>query len=819
MLTSEDSCDYAAIYGLGGAGKTQVALEFAYRKRESSPNYSIFWVPAINATSFIKEYREIGRKFHIPRIEEKDANVIELVKETLSAESSGKWLLVIDNADIFNVLDEKADEDSEAPPLLDCLPDSKNGSIIFTTRNYEAAYDLAIENTIKVNEMNKVDAKDLLSKWVVPPSLLGKAEEAEELLELLTHLPLAIIQAAAYMSRKRKTTSQYLEFYRASDQEAIELLSEKVRDKAGSKKIETPVARTWRISFDQIHRENDLAAQYLSSMACLFYENIPRALLPASSSNRKMSDAISTLMAYSFVSERGPDGPYDIHRLVHLATRQWLQETDSLIMWSGKMISLLSDVFPTGQYENRAIWTEYLPHATHLLALSGPSGGDKTALVELLGKVGWCLESDGQYTAALDISQRELNLRTEVFGEKDPDTLTTISNLGSIFFRLGKYSEAEKLYRQAVLLRENLPGSQDKDKLASLSLLALALANQDKQREAEDINRRVLGLRIDVLGLEHPDTLTSRSRVATDLSRRGKYTEAEQMHRQVLESRKKVLSPEHPDTLTSMSHLASVLKSLEKYNEAEKIYQQTLKLDQKILGPKHPNTLTSMNLLASVLHSQGKDLEAEWIHRETLELRKTELPPKHHHTFLSMNNLALVLSSLGKYNEAQEMQEQAVDGFKEVLSKNHPNILSGMANLACIYLKQEKLGGTEKLVGELIEALREVMGEAKTNMGEIQQETLESINKLVSIYIEQGRLEEAEHLGSEMLRMTRHELGDDHRHTLTSKTNLASTFQKQERLKEAEELKEPKETAKKRSRDGSQAEAMDDARKRVKKET
>lgn len=126
-----DDCQRTAIEGLGGVGKTQIALEAAFRVRDQYPNCSIFWVPAVNATSFENAYREIGRQLGVEGIDEDKADVKTLVKEALSRESSGHWLLIVDNADDPDLL-------FGGMALSDCLPFSRKGSVLFTTRSMKS---------------------------------------------------------------------------------------------------------------------------------------------------------------------------------------------------------------------------------------------------------------------------------------------------------------------------------------------------------------------------------------------------------------------------------------------------------------------------------------------------------------------------------------------------------------------------------------------------------------------------------------------------------------------------------------------------------
>ena len=834
-LAPQDRCNYVAVFGLGGVGKTHVVLEFAYRRRETCPGCSIFWVSAINSITFVQGYLEMGEKLQIPDIAKKASSptkLIKAVKTRLSDKSSGQWLLIIDHVEIWDVRHEEANESvTGSLPLLDCLPRSPHGSIIFTSRNHRAAYDLAGKDAVEVTAMDLGQAQDLLKKWVSPESLLGEDEpKVNELLVLLTGLPLAIIQAGAYMTRERQTVADYLEVY---EEDALALLDEKVTEEGISTLTKDPVSRTWRISFEQIQRKDELAAEYLSSMACLFPQNIPKSLLPACSSTRKAKRALSTLMAYSFITERDRDGHYDMQPLVHLVTQDWLKNPRPLEpsinqlssiplviednsskartfeSWAEQTILRIAEVFPDEELDDRASWTEYLPHAMHALLLAHSSVGNEASEIDLLRKVGKCLEINGQYRQAEKFAELQVNLKIDFLGEGDPSTLTSMSDWAFLLTSLGKYSVAEQTHRRAIKLRGNVPGFEDAATLSSMSLLALTLSQKGDLKEAKKLNEQILARRMTLLGPDDLDTLTSRSRLAAVLSGEGNYEEAEAMHRQVLKSRERMLGPKDPDTMTSKIHLAVVLKNQKKYAEAEEIYREILKLDQEY-SPEHPNTLSTMSFLGSLLHCQGKDEEAEALHRQTLDLRQKILGLDDHQTLLSMNNLALVLTSLDRLKEAEDMQRRALIGLKKILTKeNHVNILSGRANLACIYLKKT----LAKKAGDLAAEIMEI---AEDNTGDAHLDMITGLSNLLSIFIDQGRLEDSERLGVKLLEIARRELGEQNCHYLDVKALLSCSRQKQATLKEPGILQMPDLHTRKRERDNDEPEDLNRPGKRQK---
>jgi tetratricopeptide (TPR) repeat protein len=853
MLSSRNHCTYAAVFGLGGVGKTEVALEFAYRRREKSPGCSIFWVSAINSIAFLQGYLEMGEKLQIPnigKIASSPVKLIEAVKKKLSGESSGQWLLIIDHVEIFDIRNEEANESiTGSLPLLDCLPKSPQGSVIFTSRNRRAAYDLAGNNIVEVAAMDPGQAKDLLRNWA-SPEFLGKDEAViSKLLELLTRLPLAIIQAGAYMTREEQTTLDYLETY---EKDALRLLREEVTDAGISTSTRDPVSITFRISFEQIQRKDKLAVEYLSSMACLFPQNIPKSLLPTCLSTTEEKRAISTLKAYSFITERDRDH-YDMQPLVHLLTQDWLKnpkhsdppiklqssvhsviarwwtkasayvpftsrltldaldETKTLKSWTEQTILRIAESFPDKDLDDRASWTEYLPHAMHALFLPHSSKGNEDIEIELLRKVRYCLEMNGQWKQAEKVAERRMNLKIDFLGEDDPSTLTSMSDWAFLLGTVGKYALAERTHRRAIKLRKNVPGLEDRATLKSMSLLALTLSQKGDMKEAKELNEQILARRVVLLGPDDPDTLQTKSRLAAVLSSQGNYEEAEAMHRQVLELRAKTMGPKHRDTLSSKVYLAVVLKNQKKYQKAEDIYREILKLDLE-KGPEHSDTLSTMSLLGTLLHCQGRDKEAEDMLKQTLHLREKVLGPDDHQTLLTMNSLASVLTSLDRFDEAEKMQKQALKELEKLLAKpNHPNILSGMANLACIYLKK----GMFKKAGDLA---REIIGKAEDDTGDTHPDMIAGLNNLLSIYIDQGRLEDSERLGIKLLEIARRELGEENCHTLDVKSQLSS-HQKQAALKELGNMQTTEmNTKKKRLKRGRNDDDTDDSERARRKQ-
>jgi tetratricopeptide (TPR) repeat protein len=664
-------------------GKTQIALEAAFRIQEATPDRSIFWISATSTASFEKGFRDIGQALQILGINEDKADVKSLVKAFLSQESAGRWFLIIDNADDMKMLYSRANESSSSPALVDYLPFSRKGSILFTTRNLEAAVEQAGVEVIIVKEMSESDSWKLLETSLIDKSLLGGKDVIAKLLDNLTYLPLAIKQAAAYMNKNTMSVFDYLGLYEANDEDLIHLLSAEFEDQGRYREVKNPIASTWLISFRQISSRNPLAEEYLCFMSCVAQQDIPRSLLPPAT-KRKELEAIGTLRAYAFITRREGQDSYDIHRLVQIAMRNWLKTRNELSLWSRKALIQVAEVFPFPEHENRATWTIYLPHAQSVLSFQEYSSDFEESQRDLLFNIGECFRIGGKYEEAERMHRQTLELREKVLGEDHLDTLASMNNLASVLNSQGKYKEAEQMHQQTLQLNEKVLGKEHPSTLVSMNNLANVLDNQGKYEEAEQMHRQTLQLRVKVLGKEHPDTLRSMNNLALVLDNQGKYEEAEQMHRQTLELKEKVLGKEHPSTLVSMNNLAKVLHRQGKYKEAEQMHQQTLQLREKVLGKEHPDTLRSMNNLALVLDNQGKYEEAKQMHQQTLQLNEKVLGKEHPDTLVSMNNLAIVLDNQGKYEEAEQMHRQTLQLREKVLGKEHPDTLVSMNNLAIV---------------------------------------------------------------------------------------------------------------------------------------
>ena len=374
--------------------KSQLAIEYAYRTRDRSPETWVFWVHASNAARFEQSFRDIANCVKISGRQNPQANIFQLVHDWLRSDRNGEWVLILDNVDDagFLVEAQSAGQDGrgseKARPLVEYLPQCPNGSILITTRSKGAALKVVEQrNIITVEPMDKADGLALFERK------LGWHEDGKDVVELaalLEFMPLAIVQAAAYVSQRalRYSVRQYLQDFRRSDRKRTSLLNCDSEQLRRDREAKNSILVTWQISFDHIREIRPSAADLLSLMSFFDRQRIPEALLRSrdeqrssrqdqkernddnyadidtgysdddkdsasqSSAGNTFEDNVLALRNYSFISVNIDGTTFEMHGLVQLATREWLKAHKQQERWKQQFIKNLDAELPTGEYEN-----------------------------------------------------------------------------------------------------------------------------------------------------------------------------------------------------------------------------------------------------------------------------------------------------------------------------------------------------------------------------------------------------------------------------------------------------------------------------------
>jgi tetratricopeptide (TPR) repeat protein len=644
----------------------------------------------VSRESFEQAYYEIARCLCLPGIEDVQVDIKRLVMTKLSDENFGSWLIVVDNADNTDVLLA----DFEGDRLIDYLPRSHRGSVIFTTRTRAAANELAENNVIALGELQRTEAIEMLDSRLLHEnrSMLRESGTVDKFIEMLYSHALAIVQAVAFINTNDVTLSDYIELYRHSEADAMDLLGEEFEDQGRYQEATNSVATTWYISFEQVQRRHPIAADHFFFMACVANNEIVASMFPPLYTKTEHIKAMGTLKAYAFVTERQPrmrklqdqtrgqHKTFDVHPLVHLAIRGWLKAHNQWTLWTETTLARLITIVPYGDHDTQDSWEGYMNHAMHITGL--PEVHKLEGRMTLLERVGRCEWSLGRYQAAERVYRQAYTQRLAMSGREHPDTLMTMGNIALMLGCLDRWEESEDLNRKQLTLMENVLGDRHPHTLTSKGNLALALLGQWKYLEAAQMYGEMIPLQTEVLGENHPNTMTTMQNLGTALRGQGNYSGAEQMHRQALALRIKVQGPEHPDTLSTLCALGTALRAQNKFEDAEHIHREELALRIKVLGAEHPDTVTSMRKLGNVLCSQAKYPEAKVLLTSALETSEKVSGSENIATLACRSAMAHILRAQGMYAESETMHKEILAVKENVLGKNHRDTLMSVYWLA-----------------------------------------------------------------------------------------------------------------------------------------
>jgi tetratricopeptide (TPR) repeat protein len=593
-----------ALSGLGGIGKTHIAVEYAYRYR--GEYHDVLWVTAATRETLIANFVTLAGLLHLPEKDEQDQNItVQAVKRWL--EQHDQWLLIFDNADDLALAE-------------DFLPTGSKGHILLTTRA-QASGTLA--NGIDVEEMDRDEGMLLLlrrAKVLARDAPLAQASEtdriaAEAIVKEMDGLPLALDQAGAYIEETHCGVPAYLLSYR---QRQAELL--KRRGGTGRDHPE-PVATTWSLSFEQVERLNPMATDLLRVCAFLAPDALPEELLlegasqlgtrlqPLTTDATRLNDAIGVLLRYSVVKRDPQERTLSIHRLVQAVLKESMKE-QTRRAWAQRTVRAVNLAFP--DVTDVRLWEQcnrYLPHALVCEALIEEYSFAFAEASRLLNRTAHYLHRRAQYPQAEPLYQWALAIREQQLGPGHPDTATILNNLANLYQEQGKYEQAEPLYQRALAIDEKAYGPDHPEVAADLNNLANLYRTQGKYEQAEPLYQRALAIREQQLGPEHPDTASSLNNLANLYHDQGKYEQAELLYQGALAIVEKQLGPGHPDTAMILNNLAGLYHDQGKYEQAEPLYQRALAIREQRLGPAHPDTATvreNYNALVRDMKQKGK---------------------------------------------------------------------------------------------------------------------------------------------------------------------------------------------------------------------
>jgi tetratricopeptide (TPR) repeat protein len=713
----DQDCQQMSIVGLGGTGKTQVALQFAYMVKETMSAVSIFWMPAISMESFEQACAGIVAALQIGQAGAGEDDAKEVVKEHLCSERAGRWLLVLDNAD-----DDKLMFGTESSKgIIDYIPDSEKGMILFTTRMQDVAVSLTRGDVLELGSMSERDAAEFLKKSLIRKDLLQDKQATAELLHELTCLPLAIAQAAAYLNMNKTTITKYMQLLKSTEQDIVGLMSKEFRDHTRYRGSANAIASAWVVSFSQLQERDSAAADLLKFMSCIEWKAIPRSLLPKVQPQERMEEALGILCGYSFVSRRedhsaddanGEKEWYDLHRLVHLATRIWINKCGDPADETCKAMRHVGEIFPSDEFTNRAVWRGYMPHALRLLETRHLCDVENRAELSLL--VGRCLHADGRISEAVKWLEESCRKR-EVLEETQSDRLTSQHALGVSYWANGQIKEAVELLEHVVKVRKITLDETHPDLLASQQTLGVAYWANGQIKEAVELLEHVVKVRKSTPDETHPDLLGSQHTLGVSYWANGQIKEAVELMEHVVKVRKVTLAETHPDRLQSQHQLGVSYWANGQIKEAVELLEHVVKVRKSTLDETHPDLLGSQHTLGVAYWANGQIKEAVELMEHVVKVRKVTLADSHPNRLQSQHQLSVSYWANGKIKEAVELIKHVVKVRKVTLAETHPDLLASQHALGVSYWADGQIKEAVELMEHVVKVRKVTLAETHPN--------------------------------------------------------------------------------------------------------
>jgi tetratricopeptide (TPR) repeat protein len=630
-----------ALSGMGGIGKTQVALEYAYRHHTEFD--LVWWLRAEEPTTLLTDYAALAGELKLPEAEERElAAVAQVVRRTL--EERARWLLVFDNAHDGN-------------DLRDLLPRGGGGRVLITSRNPSWDRVTALEVPLLV----RASSVTFLQKRTKQADESTAAALAAE----LGDLPLALEQAAAFIVRRPMPLADYLTAFRAQREELWK------REKPPQDYPDT-VRTTWTLAAARLKQEEPGAIALLNLGAFLAPEAIPRWLLAehcdalppplseAAANSLRWDDFIEVLRSYSLVAVDG--GTLTFHRLVQAATRDSLPADDRR-HWAEVAVRLVNAALPRPPEEHTnwpAVGT-LLPHALAAASAAERLEADLETAAIVLNQIAVYHKARAAWAEAEPLYQRAIAIGEKTLGREHPNLAAFLNNLAELYRATGRYPEAEPLYQRAIAIGEKTLGPEHPNLAAGLNNLAELYRVTGRYAEAEPLYQRAIAIGEKTLGPEHPDLATWLNNLATLYQDTGRYAYAgaELLFKRVLAIRKKTRGPEHPDVATGLNNLAGLYQASGRFDAAEPLLKRALAIDEKALGPEHPDLAIDLNNLAGLYQATGRFDAAEPLFQRAIAILEKALPPEHPNLKQGRENYAHLLDQLGRPAEAAALRGQA----------------------------------------------------------------------------------------------------------------------------------------------------------------
>lgn len=709
--------DVHVLHGLGGCGKSTVALVLAQQSGQS--NIRTWWIDASQPTVALASLRAVAVELGATSDQLALGSPPDQLWHLL-AELRSPWLLVVDNAD-------------DAARVLalpgGCIMDGNGwlrpvsgpyGAVVVTTRDGSSeTWGSGGQQWVRLHAVERLGVSDggLMLRELAGEGA-GPVRSAERLSERLGGLPLALRLAGQFLGQVAKMPAglatanevhSFHEYLAAIDEGRHQVLDQESDDDGHADRHNRElVSSTWELSLDLLEsRGLPQARPLLRLLSCLRPSAVPYGLLlqPSVMAVCPLFAGITARQIWLTIEALADLGLVDVqhntaiedalvadtlvlHPLVRDTSRSHPDLQVALPAYLTLISALLTNAVRDLEPKSPEAWNQWQAVADHCAAPVDLIRQHAADLAETPPDVLEPGVHAVQYLRASGRLQRAeaecrglIAVGRQVLGLEHPVVLALRHELSRVWYDRGQYNRAKREFHLILAARRRVLGPDHPDSLTTAHYLARAIFDHGQLDEAERYFTDVLQARRRILGDQHPDTLTSLNNVADVMLVRGRLSAAEHLLNQVRETRGYLLGDEHPATLVTRHHLATLLCLRGDLLLAEAQFRELDQVNIRQLGGEHPRTLRTRQSLADVLHELGLTDDAERLTREVLALRRRTLGYDHPATLVTRHRLGLIRLDLGDSQGAEAELSAVLAARLLVLGERHPATVRTRADL------------------------------------------------------------------------------------------------------------------------------------------
>jgi tetratricopeptide (TPR) repeat protein len=573
-----------AVYGLGGVGKSELALQYAAAHRAE---YGlVWWITAPDAAQVEAGLSGLaGRLCPVAAAAGTTADAAGWATGWLQAHQG--WLLVLDNVEDL----------ADIEPLLGQLD---GGHVIVTSRR---DFDWGrLADPVRLGVLAPDAATQLLVRRTGQHGSFDQ-EAAASIAAELGYLPLALDQASAYIVQQRVSLAGYLDSLRRDP----------ARMHAAGAHAQHTIARLWDLHITAIRDKNPAAARLLAVLAHYAPDAIPRAMLGGNAAREDTDEALGLLASYSMITLTAES--VSIHRLLQAVILRYRRNLPGDEATSPRETALewLGAAIPPGEPQRDVdAWPLFRALVPHAEALAGhfPAGQQPRTLGFVQNEIALFLLSQGGYAQALSLQQSALAITEAILGPDHLETAVRLGNLALTYWSLGRFTDALPLQERTLAITEATLGPSHPDTATTLGNLANTYRDSGRPDEALPLQERALAITETARGLDHPETAIRLNSLAYTYLSLERFTDALSLGERALAITEATLGPSHPSTATRLNNLAVTYWVLGRFTDALPLQERTLAITEATLGPSHPDTATTLNNLAHTYRILGRVADA-----------------------------------------------------------------------------------------------------------------------------------------------------------------------------------------------------------------